>query len=305
MPFKIGLPRALLYHRYAVLWNTFFDELGVERIVSPPTNKEILDRGSARAIDETCLSTKIYLGHVDWLLGRCDYILVPRICGWGIEREMCTKFESLYDLTCNVFRDTGQRFITYNIDPKAKQDEEEAFRQLGLELGFTRKEIKNAYKRAKKAESENNKKKLKIQEAKLEQKKRKILVAAHSYVIQDAYTGKVITDYLEQAGAEVIRADIVDRKNALKKSVSLSSTLKWELSREIVGGIQQYRDKVDGIILVSAFSCGPDSMVNEMIIRKVKDIPILNLTIDAQEGTAGVETRLESFLDIITFKESK
>jgi predicted nucleotide-binding protein (sugar kinase/HSP70/actin superfamily) len=305
MPLKIGLPRALLYHRYAVLWNTFFDELGVERIVSPPTNKEILDRGAARAIDEACLSLKIYFGHVDYLTGKCDYILTPRICGWGIEREMCTRFESLYDLSCNVFRDTGQKFISYNIDPKAKQDEEEAFRQMGLELGFTRKEIKNAYKRAKKAESESYKKKLKQQESKLGQNKRKILVAAHSYVIEDAYIGKVIIDYLEQAGAEVIRADIVDRKNALKKSVSLSSTMKWEMSREIAGGIQMYRDKVDGIILISAFSCGPDSMVNEMIIRKVKNVPILNLTVDAQEGTAGVETRLESFLDIIAFKESK
>ena len=43
-------------------------------------------------------------------------------------------------------------------------------------------------------------------------------------------------------------------------------------------------------------------MVNEIILRRVKDKPILNLIIDGQEGSAGIETRLESFLDIIQFK---
>jgi predicted nucleotide-binding protein (sugar kinase/HSP70/actin superfamily) len=60
---------------------------------------------------------------------------------------------------------------------------------------------------------------------------------------------------------------------------------------------------VDGIILLSAFPCGPDSMVNELITRKVKDVPMLNLVLDSQSGTAGIETRLESFVDIIRFKE--
>ena len=48
--------------------------------------------------------------------------------------------------------------------------------------------------------------------------------------------------------------------------------------------------------------CGPDSMVNEMIIRKFKGIPILNIVLDDQDGTAGLETRLESFIDILKFK---
>ena len=59
---------------------------------------------------------------------------------------------------------------------------------------------------------------------------------------------------------------------------------------------------MDGIILLSAFPCGPDSMVNELIARRVKRVPMLNLVLDSQSGTAGIETRLESFIDIIRFK---
>ena len=58
-------------------------------------------------------------------------------------------------------------------------------------------------------------------------------------------------------------------------------------------------------MIVTAFPCNLDSMVNEIINRKVKDIPILNLVLDGQSGFAGVETRLESFLDIIRFKEGR
>ena len=99
------------------------------------------------------------------------------------------------------------------------------------------------------------------------------------------------------------RADLTDRDAALKRSRELSPTCKWEINREILGGIALHREDADGIILLSAFPCGPDAMVNELIARRVKGIPLLNLVLDSQTGTAGVETRLESFIDIIRFKE--
>lgn len=48
-------------------------------------------------------------------------------------------------------------------------------------------------------------------------------------------------------------------------------------------------------------ACALDSMVDEMLIRKneISHIPMLTLTLDAESGMAGVETRLESFIDII------
>ena len=133
----------------------------------------------------------------------------------------------------------------------------------------------------------------------------KILIAGHSYVVEDPYVGKVVTDYLKAAGVTPLRADLAEREHALKRSRELSPTCKWEISREILGGIDLRKGQVDGIILISAFPCGPDAMVNELITRRVRGVPILNLVLDSQSGTAGVETRLESFIDIIRFKEGK
>ncbi|MCD8018601.1 MAG: acyl-CoA dehydratase activase-related protein [Clostridiales bacterium] len=301
----IGLPRALLYERYRVLWRSFFQELGAEVVISPPTTLETMERGTAIAIDEMCLSSKIFFGHVDKLIGKCDYILVPRISNFGVRRFMCTKFEGLYDVCRNIYRESDQKFLTYNVDVQHGIEEDDAFVATAAELGYARREARQAYKKAKKAESESWRKQVKKQEELYKKDGLKIMIASHSYVVSDPYIGKPITDFLEGAGVTVLRADITDRKDALKWSARFSPTMRWEISREITGGLRQNRFKVDGIILLSVFPCGPDAMVNEMLIRRNDGMPILNLMLDGQSGMAGVETRLESFVDILRLKRGE
>lgn len=298
----VGLPRAMLYYRYEILWKNFFSALGVKCVISPQTNKEIIKEGTATSIDEACLSTKIFMGHVKSLIGKCDYILIPRVSNFCLKRNMCTKFEALYDISCNAFRQSGQKFISYNIDYLKNLTEEKAFISLGEELGFSKKEALSSYKAAKKAESDYFKNQIKLQEATFKKSGLKILIVSHSYVEFDPYIGKPVISYLRKMGANPIFADLFDRRDSLKQSIKVSPTLKWEFSREAVGGIALNKNRIDGIILMSAFPCGPDSMVNEMIIRKFKGIPILNIVLDDQDGTAGLETRLESFIDILKFK---
>ena len=299
---NVGLPRALLYYRYRVLWGVFFQELGIRTVVSGPTDRETLEQGSALAIDEACLSLKIYLGHVAALLGKCKYILIPRVASFGRHRDMCTRFQALPDLVRNVLRGSSQKFLTCDVDLSAKRDEESAYVELGRALGFSAKDSKRAYRTAKKAELAHHRARVQKQDQLCRQEGLKILIAAHSYVVEDPYVGKTVTDYLKSVGVTPLRADLTDRETALKRSAELSPTCKWEISREILGGILQRRKDIDGIILLSAFPCGPDAMVNELITRRVKGVPMLNLVLDSQTGTAGVETRLESFVDIIRLK---
>ena len=63
-----------------------------------------------------------------------------------------------------------------------------------------------------------------------------------------------------------------------------------------------FKDRVDGIVLLTGFPCGPDSIVNDVIKREITDLPILYLLLDGQDGMAGVETRIESFIDILNFR---
>ncbi|OUO92473.1 hypothetical protein B5F40_00820 [Gordonibacter sp. An230] len=129
-----------------------------------------------------------------------------------------------------------------------------------------------------------------------------ILLAAHPYVAHDPYLGGALVDLLERMGATVLFTDETDRKRALQASFGFSNTLPWIVNRELVGSLMLLHERVDGIVLVSAFPCGPDSMTDDAIVRCIQGKPILNLTIDAQSGTAGLETRVESFVDILRYQ---
>lgn len=304
MIMKVGIPKALLYYRYRYLWEDFFEALQIDYVVSPDTNQEILNRGTFRAVDEVCLSCKIYLGHVDWLLDKCDIILVPRISNLGASGTVCTRFQALYDLVNNTFRDQNIKLLPYNIDLNKNQGEINACLNMGSYFGKRKSWCIRAYGKAKQAEKRAHLVGEKSLEQSLAQKKTKILMIGYDYNLFDKCIGRPILGSLVDMGVVPIPGNMANRNKAIAKSKEISETLPWAFSKELVGSAALYKDRVDGIILISTFPCGPDSMTNEMMIRRIKDKPILNLILDGQEGFAGIQTRLESFIDIIQAKRN-
>lgn len=303
---KIGIPRGFLYYKYHVLWETFFDELGIEYIVSPETNKEIMRRGNSHTIDESCLSSKIFTGHVDYLLDKCDYIFIPRVATFGDRKEIvCSKFQAIYDVINNTYREKNLKILYYSIDVQNKETELKAFLKMGKFLGKNKALTLKAYMVAKQAFKTTKLLEINNQNQLFNSDKLKILIVSHPYNIYDKYVGEPIINTLKELDCVPIIGCVVDEKLAREKAELISATLPWTFNKELVGSIAIYKDKVDGIILVSSFPCGPDSLLNEMIVRRFKEKPIINLVLDGQEGTAGMETRLESFVDIIGLRKEQ
>ncbi|MCD7981751.1 MAG: acyl-CoA dehydratase activase-related protein [Clostridiales bacterium] len=301
---KIGIPRALLYYRYAILWETFFRELGVTTVLSPRTNKALQDTGVRYAIDENCLSSMLFLGHVAALEGKCDAVFVPRIANFGADGVLCSRFEAIYDMCVNTFRDRDLRFLSCDVDLQQKKPEKDAYVGLARELGNTRPEADTAWRKARLAWETDLQNKIRKQDAALAASDRiRVLVVGHCYNLYDEYIGRPILKGIRRLDAFPVCSDLIDPAQAQKDSLKICDKVPWIMSRELLGAIQKYHDSVDGIILLTAFPCGPDSMVNEMILRRVKDLPVLNLLLDSQDADAGVETRLESFIDIIRFRK--
>lgn len=301
---KIGIPRGLMIYRDGILWKSFFENLGYQSVVSGKSDRQILDEGIQLAIDETCLPFKVYLGHVKGLIGKCDAVFVPRMGGFESKERMCTRYQSLPDLVENIFKGTQLQILTVSYDWYDHTKEEKVYMELGLCLCKTKKEVKKAYNLAKKEQESWFKSQEKKQGKILEGTKTKILLAGHPYVLHDGYMGGEIAEILKRMGHEVLYTDYVNRENALKRSYHFSKVMPWIINREMTGAIMLLKDKVDGIVLISAYPCGPDALVNDMLIRKINGIPVLQLTLDAQEGTAGVETRIESFIDIIQYQKA-
>jgi len=293
---KIGIPRALLFYRYGSIWLNFFNDLDCDVICSPRTNKKILEDGIKHSIDESCLALKIYLGHVKWLENKVDYILVPRIKCLKRHEKMCTNFNALFDIVNNTF---DLPLLDYNVDVEEFKTEKKAFLNLGKILHKTKKETLKAYYKAKRINKRETEYRYLKQDLLLKKGKEiKILLASHDYNLYDALVGERITSILKSLNVDIIYTDIFEEKKIKDQYKKLSETLYWTYNKEMLSSIEFYSKDIDGLILLSVFPCGPDALINEIILRKFKK-PVTNIIVDELTSEIGLQTRIESFIDII------
>lgn len=294
----VGIPRSLFYYEHGILWQTFFEKLNIPYFISPKTNEEIMKLGESVSVDEMCLSLKNFLGHIKYLEKKADYILVPRIDNYGTLNQTCTNFLAAYDIAHNI---TETPILNYNIDYNNYETEWKGLLKIGLFFQKSKKEIKEAYQYAKKKETEYYNNRISKNYNLLNSSKKKILLIAHDYVLEDERIGKPIKKLFEKENIAVLDANLFDKKVVLKMSKKLSDSLYWDVSRKLIGSIPIVENTIDGIVFLSSFPCGLDSLVNELMIRKLKK-PYLNLVIDTVTTLTGIETRIESFLDILNEK---
>ena len=294
---KIGIPRAFLYYRYGVLWKSFFEKLGLNVVLSPETNREILNLGINNTIDECCLSYKIYIGHAIYLSEKCDYILVSRVCDYGKKDKVCTRLNGTYDNLKYII--PKEMIIDFNIDHTNHKYQIFEFFKIGLKFSKNPIKIIYSYFYANKKQKNYDINKHKEENNKLLKKNKKILILSHFYNIKDKFISNYIIDYLEKNNVTPILSNNLNKKLAAEFSEYFSNTLYWKYSKEMIGSLYYYKHQIDGIIFISTYPCGIDSLVNNLAILKNSEIPILTLIIDENITDLSLETKLESFIDII------
>lgn len=297
MQATVGLPRSLLFHKYHVLWESFFDALDVETVVSPPSNRAILARGIELAVDETCVPVKLFLGHVDALRDKADYVLVPRIVTLAKDETACVKFLGAYDVARNSV--PGIRLLEYSVDVKNKLYERPELCRVGQTFERDARKVRRAYDRAALAHLRHTAELDARQEEVLARPGMKVLVVGHAYNLYDEMLGKPIADFLVKSGVEVVSSEFHDTPKARKLALRVSKDIPWTYNKELLGALESYRDRVDGIIFLVTFPCGPDSLMTELCMRSVKGTPSIMLVLDELQSEAGLQTRLESFIDLI------
>jgi predicted nucleotide-binding protein (sugar kinase/HSP70/actin superfamily) len=295
---KIGIPRALVYWKRPYFWENFFENLGFEVLLSPKTNKEIVEIGVKISDPETCFSNKVYFGHLKWLEGNCDLIFVPRLKRKG-NFEYCPKFFGLPDLAKILVK---TKVLTETFDEK-KEKFEESLVKLGKKLGKKKEEIKVAFQEALKKEKEIREKQEKEALEKLESNLKKIILLSHPYNLYDEYVNLRIKERLEKLGVVPIFIEDIPTPNIEPLTSNLEHPqFHWEFAKEMTEKIDFILSrKIDGAIEISSFACGCDAVLKEFVEKKLKEnkIPFLYLIIDEHTGEAGFQTRLEAFVDTI------
>ncbi len=321
----IGIPRAMsFYHNYPFYYG-FFSALGIKIILSDVTTKQTLSSGSALVVTETCLPIKIYVGHILNLLDKgVDRILVPSLQSIAPKIYNCSKIRGLPDLIRNVVK-RDFTMIEATLDKSEKnQGLYEFLAECVAPYGITdEKQIKDASKAGwrtynnfhimsksgmsyKKAMNYALQGKVFIESAS-EEHPISIALVAHGYNIYDDRASMKIIDKLEKMDVKVYTSLQLSKEQMLEGINALGENLYWANEYEMTGTAGHYLkdNKIDGIIALNAFGCGPDSLMIERIVRKAKHFnkPILHLTIDEQTGEAGFITRLEAFVDMLFRKK--
>lgn len=310
MEIIVGIPRALLYHHYNRLWEEFFNLLNIKIAISPSTNKQILNLGVNATVDESCLPVKIFFGHCAILVEQVDYIFLPRMVSGKKREYFCPKLMGIPDMAIQCLPNLPKLIApTINLT-KSNNRLYPALLEIGKILGRKKSEVIKAYNYAFK--SWKNARQEKVRETSVipeqtnsETNRLKIAVLGHSYNLYDNYMNINLISRLESLEVEVITPENIPNWAINKGIFTLNKPMYWSLGRRIIGSAQYYLQHpncLDGIVLVVAFGCGPDSLVGELIernLRKTNTIPLLLLTLDEHSGEAGLVTRIEAFIDLI------
>ena len=196
--------------------------------------------------------------------------------------------------------------LNYNIDISANHYQMLGFLKLGEQLGFSYIKAYTAYKYAEKIKNMKRKKQEEEQKKLLTSNNIKILLAGHPYNLYDSMIGKTVIDFLTQNNITILYSNKIEKERIEEEYQKIAPDIHWTHNKEIIASTKHYEDYVDGIILISSFPCGPDSLMNEQITHKIKKIPIITLIFEDLNNEAGMITRLEGFIDILkNLKEEK
>jgi len=317
----IGLPSTLTYYSYFPFWNKFFSALNYEVVASPASSKQIIDWGVKETVNDACIPIKLFHGHVIALRDKVDYLFIPRMVSVDGKATFCPKFLGLPDMV-RASIDGLPEIIDQRIELKRNTH---GLLATCYKIGAALKEnyinITNAYRKAYIAHFQYRSQLINgvlpgeiLHDQTLNVRNSRTMgginlaVLGYPYEVHDPYISVNLLQNLEAMKVNVWTAEMVPDAILAKYRYKLSKDLFWHYSNQVLWACYYYLEQpIDGIVHVSAFGCGPDSMVDKLMELETKahNVPFITLTIDEHTGEAGVLTRLEAFVDMVSYRRER
>jgi len=301
--FVIGIPRAFSVHTLYPLYSWFFYELGIETFLSD----EVAHEGVARAESQYCFPAEIAHGAVQDCLNKgADYVLLPHF------RDMPSYEEKVHANFCPITQ--GLPYYIEKAFPEIDKkkwlplvvsfkfgDEKalELFCVMNEKLGIGEDETREAFLKAReKLNGYFAAAKALGEEALEESRKADRPVIALLGRPYNAFTPEAnmgIPRKFTTRGYSIVPFDILPFEDE-----EIFSNMYWFYGQQDVKTSKLLKNE-DNIYLtfITNFSCAPDSFILHYIKWIMGQKPFLVLELDSHSADAGVDTRVEAFLDII------
>ncbi len=319
---KIGIPRSLLFFYYYPFWEELFKELGIEVLVSDKNNERIMNKGVKYSISEICVPMKVFVGQVlDLVEQGADLVYVPRVVNIQKDVTLCPKFLGLPDMIKYSLEDMENKVLTHKIEQESDDISDWKDYQIFLEVfDISKRELKRALNRASQKWQEYRAMHRRgfASDQLLEDVKRTpdtgdltIGVLGYVYNVYDKFVNMDLLGKLREMNVNIVTFEMIDEEKIQQEVDQFAPRKKmfWEFSNKLLGAGYHFlkSDEIDGVIHVTAFGCGPDSVLGPFldIDSDEYNTPFMTLRIDEQTGESHLLTRVEAFVDLLRLQKTK
>ena len=310
----VGVPFALMIHKFFPMANAFFTSLGFNVVLTDPTSEETIRLAQQTAQGETCYPVKLIYGHMQQLIDqKVDYIFLPTIHTMKHEKSRVK-----HNYGC-VYMQTAAASIAKALDIESKGitllspvfnldfgQEAMASAMLGLSkiLGipkpFCAKALLSgamAVRRHTAAVEKQGKALL----ATLKPEDKILVLITRNYGVSDPILNMGIPELLLERGYKVITLSHLPG-HALDISDEYDN-LYYPFGQHILSGAKliAHHPNLYAVYLTN-HGCGPDTMLSHLFKQEMGDKPYLQIEVDEHFSNVGVITRIEAFLNSLNHR---
>jgi len=298
----VGIPVALSVHSLWPFYSWFFHKLGVRIEMST----RIDPVGIAKQESNYCFPVEIAHGAIQNVLDKdVDYLFLPHFRDMPSLEEVhacvCPLTQGLPFYARHAFGLRDEQMLRPLVSfGEGFETSRPGFEEVAVQLGFTREEGSRAYdagiehyRRFLVAYRELGRKVLREVEDNPDRVYIALLGRPYNAFTRDANMG--IPRKFTSQGVTVIPFDMIYHGED-----EIPPNNYWYYGQQNMKAVKQVR-KVDNLYLswISNFSCAPDSFMLHYVRWLMGQKPYLVLEIDSHTADAGLDTRVEAFLDIV------
>ena len=313
----VGVPFALMIHKFFPMANAFFTSLGYNVLLTKPTNEETIRLSQENARGETCYPVKLIYGHMKQLIdAKVDYIFLPTIHTMKHELSHVEhNYGCVYMQTAAVsigkalgLEEKGITLLSPVFDLDfGKEAMASAMVGLGKILGITKpfcaKALLAGAMAVRKHTNAVEKQGKQLLDS-LKPEDKVLVLITRNYGVSDPILNMGIPDLLLERGIKVITLSHLPG-HALDISEEYPN-LYWPFGQHILSGAKliAHHPNLYAVYLTN-HGCGPDSMLSHLFKKEMGDKPYLQIEVDEHFSKVGVVTRIEAFLNSLSKRNAK
>ncbi|QWR76675.1 acyl-CoA dehydratase activase [Candidatus Magnetomonas plexicatena] len=304
----IGIPYIFLMHDYLPFWKVILTELGFNIIVSPKTNRQVVNLGAEVVLSESCFPVKTAHGHIKWLLDKgIKNIFLPSYVNTGGSTDEfskgspCPYTQTMPYMALATFNNLNVISPIINFSRSDSFLEKEISKAFGVSVAKVKKILPKA--KAEQAEFFASIRK-KGKEALSQINENSIVIVGRPYNSFDSGVNLQIPQKLATLDVKSIPMDMLPLSETEIKADW--PDMYWRSGQRILKAARFIKNHPHLYpVFIGNFNCGPDSFILKYFKEELGDKPFLHLEIDEHSADAGAITRCEAFLDSIANRKDK